>query len=132
MNLYTETDKSKGGFAFYVHNCLKFSVENMSVVINNLLECLTIQVELDKGKNTFISCIYRAPGSCIDLFFSGRMVEMFAEKTNKPIFICGDLNIDLLNQDKHNMTAHFVNTIYSMNLHPNITRTSRITAQSAT
>lgn len=57
---------------------------------------------------------------------------MYSKKNKKVIFICGDLNIDLLNPNMHKMTDDFINTMYSRSLCPKITRPSRITPHSAT
>ncbi len=84
-----------------------------------------------KNKNVVFSCICRAPGSSIELFKEW-MEEMFSKINQKVIFICGDLNIDLLNPNKHRMTGEFINTMYSISLHPKITRPSRITSHCAT
>lgn len=47
---------------------------------------------------------------------------MFATRTDKINFICGDVSVDLLNPDKHKMTDEFINTVYSLSLFPLITR----------
>ena len=82
-------------------------------------------------KNLIISCLYRAPGSNIEVF-KDWMEDIFSNKGNKTIFICGDFNIDLLNPNKHKMTEEFINTMYSMSYYPIITRPSRITSHCAT
>lgn len=91
----------------------------MSTAIDNLLECETIEICKEKNKNVIISCIYRAPGSSIELF-KDWIEAPFSRMNQKVIFICGDLNIDLLNPNKHKMTDEFINTMYSMSLYPNI------------
>ncbi len=58
------------------------------------------------------------------------MEEVFSKISHKTILICGDFNIDLLNPNKVN--DDFINTIYSMNLYPKITRPTRITSHCAT
>lgn len=56
-----------------------------------------------KKKNVIVSCVYRAPGSNIEIF-KDSMEGMFAKTNQKVMFICGDFNIDLLNPNKHKMT----------------------------
>ena len=51
---------------------------------------------------------------------------------NKTIYLCGDFNIDLLQSDKNNYISNFIDHLYSMGLHPLITRHTRITCQSKT
>ena len=48
------------------------------------------------------------------------------------IFLCGDFNINLLNQDMHKGTNDFIDQLYSLGLYPLIDRPSRITTSSAT
>ena len=46
--------------------------------------------------------------------------------------MCGDFNIDLLQYDKHNATNNFIDQLYSLGLHPLITRPTSITSHSNT
>ena len=46
--------------------------------------------------------------------------------------MCGDLNIDLLNHDKHRKTKEFIEAFFSLSMYPLIDRPSRITEYSAT
>ncbi len=125
-------NKGGGGVAIFVDKTLNFRViDNMSAVVHNVLECISIEIYKEKKRNVIISCIYRAPGSSIELF-SDWMEEMFSKLSHKTNFICGDFNIDFLNPNKHKMTNDFINTIYSMNLYPKITRPTRITSHCAT
>ena len=40
----------------------------MSQVVDNIMECIMVEIEIEKSKNILISCVYRTPGSCIDTF----------------------------------------------------------------
>ena len=51
---------------------------------------------------------------------------------NKTVYMCGDFNVDLLQYDKHNAINNFINQLYSLGLHPLITRPTRITSHSNT
>ena len=46
--------------------------------------------------------------------------------------MCGDFNVDLLQYDKHKATNNFIDQLYSLGLHPLITRPTRITSHSKT
>ena len=46
--------------------------------------------------------------------------------------MCGDFNVDLLQFDKHGATNDFIDEIYTLGLHPLITRPTRITSHSKT
>lgn len=128
----TRRNKGGGGVALYVDKSLKFNVvKKMTMVIDNVLECITVEICKEKSKNVIISCIYRAPGSSIETF-KDWIEETFIEIAHKKVFICGDFNIDLLNPNKHITTEEFINTMYCMNLFPKITRPTRITSHCAT
>ncbi|XP_060771169.1 uncharacterized protein LOC132882014 [Neoarius graeffei] len=103
----------------------------MTTVIDNLLECLTIEINIEKTRNVLISYIYRALETSIEAFKD--WVEKTVTVDNKKVsFICGDTNIDVLNPNKHSMTEKFINTMYSMSLHLKMTRPTRINDHSAT
>ena len=125
-------NKGGGGVAIYVDKNLSYKViKSMTTVIDNLLECITIEICEEKKKNIRVSCIYRTPGTNIDTF--REWIEgTFAKQNNKVVFICGDFNIDLINPYKHNTTDDFISSMYSMSLFPKITRPTRITLNSAT
>lgn len=78
--------------------------------VDNLLECITIEICNEKTKNVVISCIYRAPGTNIELFRKW-MEDMYLQKSNKIVYICGDFNIDLLNPQRHKIIHDFINTM---------------------
>ena len=106
-------------------------VETMSVNIDDLMECITIEICMEKKKNVIVSCVYRTPGSNIETFMCN-MERLFSNTNQKVHFICGDYNIDLLNPNKHKLTDDFSELMYSMGLFPTITKPSRITSHSAT
>ena len=86
---------------------------------------------MEKSKNIIISCIYRTPGTSIEIF-TNWIDSMFSKFCNKVVFVCGDFNIDLLNPSNYSAIDTFINTMYSVSLFPKITRPSRITSYSAT
>ena len=59
-------------------------------------------------------------------------LEIIRNYRNKTIYLCGDFNIDLLQSDKNNSISNCIDHLYSMGLHPLITRPTRITCQSKT
>ena len=126
-------NKRGGGVALYVDNDLKCKqVEPMSIATDDLMECITVEIEMEKQRNIVISCVYRAPGSNMDTF--KETLEEIMDRLNerKTYIVCGDFNIDLLNTAKHNNTSDFLDALYSRGLYPLITKPSRITSTSAT
>lgn len=125
-------DKTRGGVAFFIHESIKFHVVNgMSLAVDGIMECLTVEICNEKKKNVIVSCVYRTPGTSITIF-NEWMDKLFSPVTQKTLFICGDFNIDLLNPTKEKNIEDFTDTMYSLSLNPTITKPSRITSQSAT
>ncbi len=95
-------NKKRGGVALYVDKALRCSqIECMSSTIDNVLECVTIEIHVKQANNVIISCIYRTPGSCLDTF-NEKLAAMFSNSKDKKVqIICGDFNIDLLNLNGH-------------------------------
>lgn len=128
---YVNRQKPCGGVAIYVHKNLRYKIiESMTLAIDNILECVTIELFNNK-KNTIVTCVYRTVGSDVEVF-NNWLEKTFSTIGNKSIFICGDFNIDLFNPTNHQGTDNFINLMLSMNLYPTITRPSRVTNHSAT
>ena len=126
-------DAREGGVAIHVHKDIKCSkCISKSLSVNGIFECVTVELAISNKKNIIVSCMYRKPGSNIDIFCEN--VESIFENIpyNKTIFVCGDFNIDILKQDRHPSTKHFIDIIYSLGLYPLITKPTRITKDTAT
>lgn len=110
MNDINRQGKAGGGVALFVDNSLKYRiVDEMTATLDNILECITIEITIEGAKNIIISCIYRTPGSNIEQFKSW-IEDTFTKKNNNRMYICGDINIDLLNPNNHSTTDEFINT----------------------
>ena len=127
------TNRVGGGVATYVDTAFRCSlVKNMTTVIDNILECVTVEIFFENAKNVMITTVYRTPGSCLDTF-NATLDSMFGRvNTTKVHIVCGDYNVDILNPHGHSKTQQFIDTMYSNNLFPLITKPSRITIETAT
>ena len=131
-------NKKCGGVAIYVNVSIEFKVlQTMSVVIDDILECITVEFSISNRKNIIVSCIYRAPGTSLDIFTDQlELLITTVKNTSKTIFLCGDFNIDLLKYNNNNNnnkgTQHFVDMLFSLGIYPLIDKPSRITDSSAT
>lgn len=105
-------------------------VQEMSITVSDIMECVTVEIINDKIKNVVISCIYRSPGSCVDEF-NKVILKLFANYNSKDLFICGDFNFDLL-KCENTKSNEFTNNIYSLGLYPLISKPTRITLDTAT
>lgn len=125
-------NKSGGGAALFIEESINFvTLENMSIVVENVMECVTIEISMLNGRKIVICCVYRAPDSKVEVF-SECLSELITKLKQKNVFICGDFNIDLINPNNIAATNDFINTMYASGLNPLITRPSRITNHSAT
>ena len=68
----------------------------MSVVIDDILECITVELSISNRKNIIVSCIYRASGTSIDTFTDQLELLITTVKNTSKKILCGDFNIDLL------------------------------------
>lgn len=127
-----ESDKF-GGVAIYVKDSFNVKViESMTIAIPNILECLTIEICLEKSKNILISCVYRKCGGDITIF-NEQMAEILKlTKSRKSHYLCGDFNIDLLKTNSHTPSMSFVDLMFSHGFLALINRPSRITSVSNT
>jgi len=125
--------KRGGGVALYIRNNLRATkIENKSCFLEGICEHLTVELNVEGGKNVVIACIYRTPGSELELFSNHVDNFLKAVNKNKSIYLCGDFNIDLLRSDKHCGTKHFLDMLYSYGLFPMINKPTRVTSVSAT
>ena len=115
-----------GGVALYVHNSFPFNKRNDLDIPGT--ENLFIELQNDKEKNCIIGVIYRPPNTSIDSFLEnleGVLNTMSHE--NKPIYIMGDYNIDILPHKLNNVSLKFLNTLSSYSFLPHINEPTRIT-----
>ena len=103
----------------------------MSKCFDNSAEVVSLDIALRNGKKVLICCIYRAPKT--DLEQLNEIISNICQNTRtKPVYLCGDFNIDLLQHDTNTSTNNFIDHLYSFGLHPLITRPIRITGHSKT
>ena len=121
-----------GGVALYISNQLNYkSLDKCTIVVNDVLECLAVELVMDKGKNIVISCIYRKPGSPVDSFIDilDNLFSSLCKRKN--VYLCGDFNINLLNAESHKATKDYLNFLYSLGLYPLINKPTRFAFGSA-
>ena len=107
-------------------------IPHKSIVVDNLLECITIELMISGHKNVIVSCLYSTPGYNTN-YFSEILYDLFSElSVSKTIFICGDFNLDIVKHNSNHATQYFLDTMYSLGLYPLIDRPSRITNHSST
>ena len=126
-------NKKGGGVVLYIRESLQHKyLPEKSKCIDNCAEILSVEITLEKDKKVTICCIYRAPNTNLDTLSDFMNNTIFRNNRNKTIYVCGDFNVDLLQYDKHRDTNNFIDQLYSLGLHPLITRPTRITSHSKT
>lgn len=62
-------NKRGGGVAVYVRNIFECKIiQELTTIVDDVMECITIEIILKRSQKVIVSCVYRTPGSCIDLF----------------------------------------------------------------
>ena len=129
----TRETRKGGGVALYICNELtRRLLETKTMKVENIFECVTVELAIKNHTNVIINCIYRTPGSNLDIFCEKIEHILSDVKTLKTTFLCGGLNIDLLKHEHHSNTKHFLDLMYSLGLYPLIDKPTRITYISAT
>ena len=125
--------KKGGGVALFINNHLDFKILNkMTTAIDDVLECISVELIFEKSKNVVVSCVYRQPGTPIDICIDTLNAFFSPICKKKNIYICGDFNINLLNSETHKGTRDFLDFLYSLGVYPLINKPSRIALGSST
>ena len=79
--------------------------------------------------NIIVGIVYRPPDVSIDEFITNtEYLISEISKTNKPCYILGDWNINLMNHLNHELTSKFLDIMYTNMFLPLITHPTRITS----
>ena len=124
--------RTGGGVTLYINKALKHNpLPNLSKCIHICAEVACAEITTSNGTNIIVASIYRAPNT--DLTLVNELIEyMFHIRNGKPLYLCGDFNVDILQCENHAATCNFIEQIYSYGLHPLITRPTSITKESYT
>lgn len=130
LHWVNRSSKRGGGVALFANTEIRCKIKDtMSITVDGVMEMITIEVLNEKSRNIVVSCVYRAPGSNLELF-TDKLTELIEMSKNKTLFLCGDFNIDLGTQTDSN--SMFVDTMCSLGFFPLISKPTRITTHSAT
>ena len=98
----------------------------------------SVFIEIDRSafsttNDIIIGVIYRMPDSSVEVF-NERINDIMStiQRENETCYLLRDLNIDFLKSDGHKPTSDFLDTIYSHNVFPLITKLTRVISHSAT
>ena len=128
--------KRGGGVSLLIRSHIPFVLRNDLAYFDSEMESVFIEIEksvFHSNANIIMGVVYRMPDSSVDMF-NERLADILnsVQKENKLFYLLGDLNIDLFKHDVHRPTSEFLDTIYSYNVYPLVTKPTRVTASSAT
>ena len=128
---HTPTESEKGGALLYIADNLKCKPrKDLDSILYKSCELESVFVEIvnSKRKNTIVGCIYRHP--IMDLQnFNQNYLHPIMEKLsteNKKLYLLGDFNVDLIENDVHIETLTFFDTLTSNFFVPHIILPTRI------
>lgn len=129
-------NKTGGGVGILIQEGLQYKCRNDLNIMSENLEAIFI--ELDKRifnteNNMVIGAIYRPPGTQLEDSINILVQKLTQlEHEHKSCYLMGDYNVNLLNAETHSTTGLFLQSLYSFNYVPLITKPTRLTASSAT
>ena len=129
-------DKCGGGVSLFVKEDIECSRMNDLCLNNSNIESVFCEFDKDQfglEKNVIVGVIYRPPNTDISIFnemVTDLLTKLKAQR--KYVHIMGDVNINLINMDKHLATQDFVDTLLEFGMIPTISKPTRVTKSSAT
>ena len=125
-----------GGVSLYIRNDIKYMSRPDLEYFDGEMESLFIEIDknvFNLASNVVVGVIYRMPNTCMEIF-NDRMSDIMniVQRERKTCYFLGDPNVDLLKYESHQSTAAFLDTLYSYNVFPLITKPTRVTRESAT
>ena len=120
-----------GGISVYISNNIRAQSLDKCCYINDFIEINTVRMCLGCATNVTIVAIYR-PSNEVNIpdfnVHLGHVLASFPRST--PVYEVGDINIDILKQDR--VRSDFIETMRSLSYIPLITIPTRVTDNSAT
>ena len=127
-----------GGVSIFISNKIPhYKIRDDLSIINDSYECIFIEVEknvFQTSSNIIVGVLYRMPNTDINIFnkYIEKIYTDIINKENKIIYFMGDTNINLLNEESHDLTAEFSNINYSHSVIPLINKPTRVCSSSST
>ena len=113
---FTPIETSAGGSLLYIANYLSYICCNdLNVCNKNELKFTFIGIFSLQKLNIIVGVIYRYPSMDLTNFncnYLNQLLENIS-KEQKPIFLLGDFNVNLLNYNEHNQTNRFLDSLAS-------------------
>ena len=123
--------RQHGELADYVRNGLDIKVRNEKRV-NKEMVFESVVLELCKsGQKFFVVVVYRPPSGSTEEFLEllEKQLDELADD-NKPLFVCGDFNLDLTRVSANPKIREFLNVMSCYGVFPVVNICTRVTANS--
>ena len=126
-------ERNGGGICIFIHDSLIFKKRSDLCANNNDIESLTIEVINKNTKNIIVNSTYRQPAGNIQVFESFlKNILSFKKHNSKPVYITGDLNLNLLDYKTNAKVKSYLNIISSHNFIPLVNKPTRVSKYKAT
>ena len=126
-------ERNGGGTCFFIHNSLTFNKRSDLCINNNDIESLTIEIVNTNSKNIIVNTTYRQPAGNVKVFEDAlKKILVPRNYNNKPIYITGDFNLNLLDYKSSSKVKSYLNILFSHNFIPIINKPTRISKNNAT
>ena len=123
--LRRDRNRNGGGVSMYIRKNIPYCNREDLAVEN--IELICIEVKKPKSKPLLIAAWYRPPNSSIELFSDFEKFLQLVDDENKEIIITGDLNCNLLEQTRSQVTSRLLDVMDIFQLQQHIqTPTSQI------
>ena len=113
---FTPTETSAGGTLLYIANHLSYKCCNdLNIYKKNEVESIFIEIVNLRKSSVIVGVIYRHPYMDLTDFncnYLNKLLENIS-KEQKPVFLLGDFNANLLNYNEHNQTNGFLDCLAS-------------------
>ena len=126
-------NRTGGGVGLFISNSLNFILRKDLCPDNPNFDWMAVEILSNFSANILVFVVYRPPNT--DPFiFTNSLITSLNQKSikNKLIYLLGDFNINILQNDVNNVSSNFSNIMSSINLIPLISHPTRITAHSST
>ena len=121
-NIYRQDHGRGGGVCLFIKNSLKVTELKLGIERQEGVEDKWVSIQHKKFPSIIIGCVYRHPKALVTSF--NYILDIFKEilLRNKPVFIYGDFNDDLLKKDNR-----MNKIVKNLNLDQIVSKPTRIT-----
>ena len=117
-----------GGVGIYLDCDLDYIVRKDLSLVNDVIECIFVEVKQLTNVGFIVGCVYRPPDSNVSLFNAAMydILNVINAKKENLTFLAGDYNLDLLNFHSHPPINEFFNNLISFSFIPTAMYPTRI------